>query len=79
MIIFFNILFTFIALCYVVIFLIDCKRHKSNVKVFNPRHKSWRRDMTGHELEIYNQMRRHWAKQAKTTYRKINYERKNNY
>jgi hypothetical protein len=28
--------------------------------------------MTAHEIKLYNEMRRHWSKQAKATYKKIN-------
>lgn len=34
--------------------------------------KTWRRDLEPHEVEYYNELRKHWRKQAKITYRKLN-------
>ena len=34
--------------------------------------KTWRRDLEPHEVQYYNDLRRHWRKQAKITYKKLN-------
>jgi hypothetical protein len=59
------------ALIYVSLAFRDKTREKQPA-VFDPRLKTWRRDLTPHETRLYNEMRRHWAKQAKVTYKKIN-------
>lgn len=64
------------ALIYVSLAFKDKTRTKEPV-YFDPRLKTWRRDMTAHEVKIYNEMRRHWHKQAKETYKKINYANRN--
>lgn len=64
------------ALIYVSLAFRDKTREKQPA-VFDPRLKTWRRDMTAHEIKIYNEMRRHWSKQAKITYKKINYANRN--
>lgn len=64
------------ALIYVSLAFRDKTRAKEPV-YFDPRLKTWRRDMTAHEIEVYKQMRRHWHKQAKATYKKINYANRN--
>jgi hypothetical protein len=64
------------VLIYVSLAFRDKTRTKQTA-VFDPRLKTWRRDMTAHEIKIYNEMRRHWQKQAKITYKKIRYEHRN--
>ena len=64
------------ALIYVSLAFRDKTREKQPA-VFDPRLKTWRRDMTAHEVKVYNEMRRHWHKQAKITYKKINYANRN--
>lgn len=60
----------FVACLY--IYVAYKAKTKDTAPVFDPRLKTWRRDMTAHEVKLYNEMRRHWAKQAKVTYKKIN-------
>lgn len=64
------------VLIYVSLAFRDKTRQKQPA-VFDPRLKTWRRDMTAHEVKVYNEMRRHWQKQAKITYKKINYANRN--
>jgi hypothetical protein len=67
-----------ILACLYVYFAYKVKT-KDTGPVFDPRLKTWRRDMTAHEVKLYNEMRRHWAKQAKATYKKINeYDKRKN-
>ena len=73
---FLNILLVLAVVIYVSLAFRDKTREKQPA-VFDPRLKTWRRDMTAHEIEIYNEMRRHWQKQAKATYKKINYANRN--
>jgi hypothetical protein len=35
--------------------------------------RSYKRDLSPHELEQYNELRKHWRKQAKQIYRKKQY------
>lgn len=74
--IFLNLALILAALIYVSLAFRDKTRTKETV-YFDPRLKTWRRDMTAHEIKIYNEMRRHWHKQAKITYKKINYANRN--
>lgn len=74
--IFLNITLAVVAVVYIVFALHDKVRTKRTA-VFDPRLKTWRRDMTAAEIKIYNEMRKHWQKQAKITYKKIKYEHRN--
>lgn len=65
-----NICFALVVIIYTAIAF--KLKTKDTAPVFDPRLKTWRRDLTGHELKVYNEMRRHWSKQAKATYKKIN-------
>jgi hypothetical protein len=65
-----NIILAFVVIAYFAIAFRD--KTKTTVPVFDPRTKTWRRDLTAHEVKLYNEMRRHWSKQAKATYKKIN-------
>jgi hypothetical protein len=65
----------FVACLY--IYVAYKAKTKDTAPVFDPRLKTWRRDMTAHEVKVYNEMRRHWQKQAKITYKKINYANRN--
>ena len=70
---------TFLVLAFVYVYLAYKAKTKQTAPVFDPRLKTWRRDLTAHEVKIYNEMRRHWAKQAKATYKKINeYDKRKN-
>jgi len=70
---------TFLILAFVYVYLAYKAKTKQTAPVFDPRLKTWRRDLTAHEVKIYNEMRRHWAKQAKATYKKINeYDKRKN-
>ena len=71
-----NLALILVALIYVSLAFRDKTREKQPT-VFDPRLKTWRRDMTAHEVKVYNEMRRHWQKQAKATYKKINYANRN--
>lgn len=33
--------------------------------------KTWRRDLEPHEVQYYNDLRKHWRRQAKITYKKL--------
>jgi len=74
--IFLNISLAVVAVIYIALAFQDKARRKQN-RIFDPRLKTWRRDMTAREIKIYNEMRRHWQKQAKATYKKINYANRN--
>ena len=74
--IFLNITLAVVACIYIALGFRDKTRTKQTA-VFDPRLKTWRRDMTAHEIKIYNEMRRHWQKQAKITYKKIRHEHRN--
>ena len=74
--IYLNITLVLIAITYIALAFKDKTRVKEPA-YFDPRLKTWRRDMTAHEIQVYNEMRRHWAKQAKITYKKINYANRN--
>lgn len=37
--------------------------------------KTWRRDLTAHETEIYNQMQAHWRRESRKVYKRLNYEK----
>lgn len=74
--IFLNLALILTALIYISLAFRDKTRTKEPA-YFDPRLKTWRRDMTAHEIQLYNEMRRHWAKQAKITYKKINYANRN--
>jgi len=74
--IFLNITLVVVAIVYVAFAFQDKTRTKQTA-VFDPRLKTWRRDMTAHEVKVYNEMRKHWQKQAKITYKKIRYEHRN--
>jgi len=70
---------TFLILACIYVYLAYKNKTKYTAPVFDPRLKTWRRDLTAHEVKIYNVMRRHWAKQAKATYKKINeYDKRKN-
>ena len=71
-----NLALILVALIYVSLAFRDKTREKQPT-VFDPRLKTWRRDTTAHEVKVYNEMRRHWQKQAKATYKKINYANRN--
>lgn len=74
--IYLNILLALVAITYIALGFRDKTRIKQTA-YFDPRLKTWRRDMTAHEIKLYNEMRRHWQKQAKITYKKINYANRN--
>ena len=74
--IYLNITLILIAVIYIALAFKDKTRQRQPA-YFDPRLKTWRRDMTAHEIQVYNEMRRHWAKQAKATYKKINYANRN--
>lgn len=42
-------------------------------------HAAWRRDLTAHETKIYREMHAHWRREARKTYRRINYDKKISY
>jgi hypothetical protein len=33
---------------------------------------TWKRDLTAHEVEYYKELRKHWRRQARITYKKLN-------
>lgn len=74
--IYLNITLILIAAIYIALAFKDKTRQRQPA-YFDPRLKTWRRDMTAHEVKVYNEMRRHWSKQAKETYKKINYANRN--
>lgn len=43
------------------------------------RNATWRRDLTAHETKIYREMHAHWRREARKTYRRINYDKKISY
>jgi|694.fasta_scaffold11230_30 hypothetical protein len=42
-------------------------------------HSTWRRDLTAHEIKMYREMHAHWRREARKTYRRINYDKKISY
>lgn len=64
---------TLLILAAIYIYCAYKAKQNHEAPVFDPRYKTWRRDLTPHETKIYNEMRRHWQKQAKITYKKINH------
>lgn len=59
-----NLILIIAVIIYVSLSFKDKTRIKEPV-YFDPRLKTWRRDMTAHEVKVYNEMREHWQREAK--------------
>lgn len=72
--------FLFLALVYVAVALY-IKTHRRPAGPSTPPwyHATWRRDLTAHEIKIYREMQAHWRREARKTYRRINYDKKISY
>lgn len=62
--IYLNITLILIAVIYIALAFKDKTRQRQPA-YFDPRLKTWRRDMTAHEIQVYNEMRKHWQNEAK--------------
>lgn len=65
-----------LALVYVAVAL-HIKTHRRPAGPSTPpRYRAtWRRDLTAHEIKIYREMQAHWRREARKTYRRINYDK----
>lgn len=69
-----------LALVYVAVALY-IKTHRRPAGPSTPpwHHAAWRRDLTAQETKIYREMQAHWRREARKTYRRINYDKKISY
>lgn len=67
-----------LAVAYVAVaYLARAQRQPTGHKAQPWHHAAWRRDMTAHEVKLYREMQAHWRREARRTYRKINYSKNN--
>lgn len=65
-----------LALVYVAVaFYTKTHRHPTGSATPPWYRATWRRDLTAHEIKIYREMQAHWRREARKTYRRINYDK----
>jgi hypothetical protein len=70
-----------LAVAYVAVAYLTHTRRRATGQNQNSawHHVAWRRDMTAHEIKIYREMQAHWRREARKTYRRLNYDKKISY
>lgn len=70
-----------LAVAYVAVACVTHTRRRATGQNEAPKwhHAAWRRDLTAHEIKIYREMQAHWRREARKTYRRINYDKKISY